>query len=101
MPSKPNAIIRMTRKIHPYLLSAAMTAGAGAVDLPRMFSDHGFLQQGSAVSVWGWANPGENITVGFGGQKVTAKADANGEWRIGLTGLPANATGRNMTRRTS
>jgi sialate O-acetylesterase len=96
MPAKSNAIIRSTRRFHPYLLSAAMTAGAGAVELPRMFSDHGVLQQGPVVPVWGWGNPGENITVGFGGQKVTAKADANGEWRTGLSDLTASATGRSM-----
>lgn len=97
MTDKRNAIIQMTRRFHPYLLSAAMTAATGAVELPRMFSGHGVLQQGAVVPIWGWANPGETVAVEFGGQKVTAKADANGEWRIGLSSLTANATGRNMT----
>lgn len=62
-----------------------------------MFSDHGVLQQGSVVPVWGWGSPGENVTVEFGGQEAVGKADANGEWRVELSSLPASATGRDMT----
>jgi sialate O-acetylesterase len=79
------------------LLSGALVVASGAVELPRMFSDHGVLQQGQTVPVWGWGNPGESVSVEFGGQKVTATAGQNGEWRIELKELKATATGRNMT----
>lgn len=70
---------------------------SSAVELPRMFSDHGVLQQGEIVPVWGWATPGETVSVEFGGQKIAEKAGPNGEWRIELKNLTSHATGRNMT----
>jgi sialate O-acetylesterase len=62
-----------------------------------MFSDHGVLQQGTVVPVWGWGTPGEAVNVEFAGQKVAGKADPNGEWRIELKDLAVNATGSTMT----
>jgi len=61
-----------------------------------MFSDHGVLQQGSAVPVWGWGSPGETVSVEFAGQNASAKADTNGEWRIELKNLKAHSDGRTL-----
>ena len=33
------------------------------VKLPAIFGDHMVLQQKSQVAVWGWADPGEKVTV--------------------------------------
>ena len=79
------------------LLSGAMVLAAKAVELPTMFSDHAVLQQGESVPVWGWGDPGEVVTVEFGGQKASGKAGENGEWRIELKKLETNATGRPLT----
>lgn len=79
------------------LVYGAMVLCSTAVELPRMFSDHGVLHQGTLVPVWGWGSPGETVTVEFAGQKVAGKADSNGEWRIELKYLTANATGGKMT----
>ena len=89
--------MRMTHDFKIVLLSGAMAVTSGAVELPRMFSDHGVLQQGEVVPVWGWGSPGEAVSVEFGGQKVAGKAAADGEWRIELKNLKVNPTGRNMT----
>ena len=40
------------------------------VRLPAIFSDHMVLQRESAVPVWGWADPGEKVTVSFSGHRV-------------------------------
>jgi sialate O-acetylesterase len=87
----------MANSLKVVLLSGALVVISSAVELPRMFSDHGVLQQGAVVPVWGWGSPGENVSVEFGGQKVVAKAGQDGEWRIELKDLKANATGRKMT----
>ena len=79
------------------LVSGAIVLSSNAVELPRMFSDHGVLQQGTVVPVWGWGSPGETVTVQFAGQTVTGKADPNGEWRIELNNLTVNTAGRTMT----
>ena len=67
-------------------LGLVHTAGA-AVRLPSVFSDHAVLQQGVPVPVWGWAAPGEEVTVTFAGQTRTAKAGADGAWRVTLDAL--------------
>ena len=55
------------------------------VSLPSLFSDHMVLQQQSAIPVWGWADPGEEITVTLGDQKQTATAASDGKWSVKLT----------------
>lgn len=79
------------------LVYGAIVLTSNAVELPRMFSDHGVLQQGTVVPVWGWGSPGEAVNVDFAGQKLEGKVDQNGEWRIELKNLTANGTGRKMT----
>jgi sialate O-acetylesterase len=59
--------------------------------LPALFTDHMVLQSGEPVPVWGWASPGEKISVEIGGQKFATAADANGEWRVRLKPLTTGA----------
>lgn len=59
------------------------------VTLPAIFSDHMVLQSDVAVPVWGWAEPGEQVTVSIAGQTQTATADAQGAWRLKLAPLKA------------
>jgi len=47
---------------------------AFALFVPHMFGDHMVLQAGMPVPVWGWAEPGEAITVRFAGQEKRATA---------------------------
>src|SRR5437867_4462968 len=47
-----------------------------------LFADHIVLQHGTKVPVWGWAAPGNKITVQFGKQTKTAAADADGKWMV-------------------
>jgi len=61
------------------------------VELPALFSTHMVLQGGERVPVWGWAQPDEKIAVEIGGQKLTAKADARGQWRVLLEPLKTGA----------
>jgi sialate O-acetylesterase len=78
------------------LIVAALSpcAGIGAVKLPAVFSDHAVLQRGMPVPVWGWADPGAEVTVSFAGQTQRAKADAGGNWRVVLKALDASAEPR-------
>ena len=66
------------------------------VRLPAIFSDHLVLQRDASVPVWGWAEPGEEVTVEFAGQKKTAKADAKGKWMVKLDPMPASAEPREL-----
>jgi sialate O-acetylesterase len=67
------------------LLSMLMAAVAMAdVKLPAIIGDNMVLQQGRKVAIWGWADPGEQVTVTLGEQKESATADAKGQWKVEL-----------------
>lgn len=80
-------------------LSLALQAGAIATELrlARVFADHGVLQRGKPVPVWGSATPGAEVSVEFAGQTKTATAAADGRWSLQLAPLKAHATGNRMT----
>ncbi len=54
-----------------------------------LFSDGMVMQRGTEVPVWGWAAPGEAVTVMFDGQSYTTEADADGAWRVRLPAMAA------------
>ncbi|MDP6490906.1 MAG: hypothetical protein QGG69_03925, partial [Kiritimatiellia bacterium] len=43
------------------------TTAMAAPRLPGFFTDNMVLQREMEVPVWGWADPGEVVTVAFGG----------------------------------
>jgi sialate O-acetylesterase len=69
---------------------------AGDLKLAAVFSDHMVLQRDKPVPVWGWADPGEKITVEFGGQIQSAVADADGKWQVKLDPLEASAESQTL-----
>ncbi|RPI20029.1 MAG: hypothetical protein EHM61_27825, partial [Acidobacteria bacterium] len=66
------------------LFCLCMSVGFANVRLPAVFSDHMVLQQGKKIPVWGWADPGEQVTVSLGKAKAKTRADASGRWRVEL-----------------
>ena len=66
------------------LAALAITVQAD-VHLPNVFSEHMVLQRQSPIPVWGWADPGETVTVQLADSaQKEAVADAQGEWRVAL-----------------
>ncbi|HWK04686.1 MAG TPA: sialate O-acetylesterase [Puia sp.] len=76
----------LNKKIRIVLLYCCGLIGwqsvAGQVKLPRLVSDGMVLQRGVPIKVWGWAAPGENITVKFDGEKVSAVTGDDREWSV-------------------
>ncbi len=62
---------------------AAVSARAD-VRLPSVLGDHMVLQQGTSTPIWGWADPGERVTVTLGTCKATATACEKGKWKVEL-----------------
>ena len=60
--------------------------------LPAIINDHMVLQQKQANPIWGWDTPGTEVSVTFGKQVKTAKADADGKWTVKLDAVPASGT---------
>jgi sialate O-acetylesterase len=83
-----------------YLLALA-TLGAVSlaradVKLPAIFGDNMALQADKNLPVWGWASPGEDVTVSLNNQKKSTKAAPDGKWSVTLdpvkTGGPVEMT---------
>ncbi len=66
------------------------------VKLPAVIDSHMVLQRDQPVPIWGWATPGEDITVKFAGMTSAAKADRTGRWHVALPKLAANSQPRSM-----
>ena len=78
------------------LLSLCLTASAD-VRLPSLFGDHMILQQQMKNTIWGWASPGENVSVTASwGATASTTAGADGKWKLFLD-TPAFGTGHSLT----
>ncbi len=65
-------------------LVLAATQAQAKLKLPALIGDHMVLQKGKA-NLWGWAQPGEAVTVALGHNAAAATADAGGEWKASLS----------------
>jgi len=65
------------------------TAARADVRLPKVIASHMVLQRDMAVPIWGWADPGENVTVTLGDCKVEATACEKGKWAVKLAAMKA------------
>ncbi|TGE23468.1 sialate O-acetylesterase [Hymenobacter metallicola] len=82
----------MINKFLKVSLLFAMVAAQPAVAqvrLPRLVSDGMILQRDAPVAVWGWAKPGEKVTVTLAGKTATATTGPDGQWRTSLPKLKA------------
>lgn len=82
----------------PYLTSILiilsfflMKHSLAQVRLPRIIRSQMVLQRGQEAHIWGWASPGERISLEFQGKKYKTRASQTGEWEISLP--PAKAGG--------
>src|ERR1700744_2318931 len=60
------------------------------VRLPQLIANNMILQRDMQLRLWGWASPGEKVSVDFNGKKAEAGTAADGKW---LMELPAMKTG--------
>lgn len=68
----------------PLLLLGLAASLHADVTLPAVISDHMVLQQGAEAPIWGWADPGESVTVKIGAATKSTTADSEGDWSIKL-----------------
>ncbi len=87
------------RQVMAPLAFLLLCSGAAAAELrlPGVLSSHMVLQRNRPVPIWGWADPGQAITVTFADQKRDVSADAAGYWRIELDPMPACADPRDLS----
>jgi len=51
------------------------------VSLPRLLSDGAILQRDEPLTIWGWADEGEKVTVNFAGKEKSTQA-VDGKWQV-------------------
>jgi sialate O-acetylesterase len=82
----------------PLLLTLISLGGlplaAADLRLASVLSDHMVLQRDKPIAIWGWADPGEAVTVSFAGQSRSATADGTGKWSMKLDALNASTVPR-------
>ena len=69
-----------------FLLTTTLSAD---IRLPSVIGSHMVLQQDKPIKIWGWAEPGEWISVSFGGQSAQTTADKDSRWEISLEAMKA------------
>jgi len=78
------------------LVLVTSVSSEAAVRLPGLISDHMVIQRDRPVKIWGWANPGENVSVTVGDQRKETAANGEGKWAVLLDPLPAGE-GKTLT----
>jgi sialate O-acetylesterase len=81
-------------------LTALMFASVSAyadVTPSAIFADHMVLQRDLPVSVYGLAEPGEEVTVDFAGQKKSGTTGKDGGWTVKLDAMKACTDPATMT----
>ena len=91
-------VIFFTRrvKLHPWtgiVFAACLLLSAqgisGQVRLPRLESDGMVLQRDAPVRIWGWASPGEKLSLGFRGRHYRILTNSGGTWQLLLPPMKA------------
>lgn len=67
------------------LLNTAFTQ----VRLPKLISDGMVLQRDTRLKIWGWATPGEKVSLQFQNKKYKATTGKDGKWNISLPAMKA------------
>ena len=67
----------------------------------NVFQSNMVLQRDRPIVVWGWAAPGEEITVAFGDEETTVTASGDRSWRASLPAQSASASPAQLTVRSA
>ena len=61
----------------------------GDVTLPSVIGNNMVLQQNKPIQLWGWAEPGESVSIEINNNKEKTKTDDNGKWNITMPAMKA------------
>lgn len=57
----------------------------------NLFQSHMVLQRDKPIAIWGWADPGAEVTVAIGGKEESATASEDGSWKVVLPAMPTSS----------
>lgn len=70
------------------LLALGATPVLADVTLPRLLSDGAILQRDKPLTIWGWADEGEKVTVSFAGKQLST-ITREGRWSVSFPAFNA------------
>lgn len=70
---------------------------ADGLCVSNLFQTNMVLQRDKPTSIWGWAAPGEKVTVTFAGASSEATAGDDRAWKVTLPAMAASAEPRELT----
>lgn len=82
-------IFRLSTFLCAAVIAVAASAAQAAVKLPSIIGDNMVLQRDQAVPIWGWDEPGTEVTVTLGDATAKAKANDDGKWMVELPAMKA------------
>jgi sialate O-acetylesterase len=73
------------------VILAMLTAASAKAEirLPKIFGSHMVIQQDKPIVVWGWDQPGQDVTANIGANSAKATTTKDGEWKIVLPAMKA------------
>lgn len=88
--AKPTSTFKLVVPVEPVAADTAIDKAEqdravhpeGSVKLPKAISSHMVLQRDRPLPIWGWADPGEEVTVKLDAATATATADEQGNWKV-------------------
>ena len=86
MQSRSTSVVGLSLLI---LLLATSIGVQAQLRLPKLISDGMVLQRDATLKIWGWATPGERITVRFNKKSYKTVTAATGKWLLTLPPMPA------------
>jgi sialate O-acetylesterase len=91
-----NHVSPIARTLAILALTLLSTVAQADIRLPAVIGDNMVLQRNSDAPIWGWADPGERITVdvSWSEDHLAVKADTDGRWKLNITGPPVGKPGR-------
>ena len=93
---KSSSFFSRTLLLWVLLLGPGLRLAYGNVRVPHLFGDNMILQQKTKNAVWGWAEPGEVVTVNASwGAEASMKTGGDGRWKVFLE-TPAFGTGHSL-----
>src|SRR4051794_39662011 len=79
------------------LATGLAPAARADVKLPSVIGSHMVLQRDKPLPIWGWADPGEEVSVQLGENTVRTKADPKGNWKVALPRMKADGKEHTLT----
>ena len=73
-----------------------LTIGDGLC-VNNLFQSNMVIQRDKPVRIWGWAWPGEKVTVSFAGQTKTVEAERSRSWQVELNAMETSSRPQVLT----